>query len=199
MKVIGASALMTAALIGTSNWYVIDGNGIVARTVAGAPVSDVALVPGCFANGLRPAAVLEARLSAALGLYRAGRVRRILVTGNGPKETNAMKHWLVAHGTREADIIVDDYGMRTIDSARRAAEVYGVRTAVICTQKLNLARALFLTERAGIDAVGFEAAYDLGDSWRWQAVEALKRTAAFGEVVILGRLDGKRPPTVATN
>jgi vancomycin permeability regulator SanA len=199
MKVIGASALMTAALIGTSNWYVIDGNGIVARTVAGAPVSDVALVPGCYANGLRPAAVLKARLSAALGLYRAGRVRQILVTGDGPKETNAMQHWLVEQGTPAADVIVDNYGTRTIESARRAADVYGVHTAVICTQKLNLARALFLVERAGIHAVGFEAAIDFSDSVRWQLVEALKRTSAFGEVVVLGRLDSTRRPTVATN
>ena len=149
LKVIGGSALMTAALVGTVQLDVIEGNGIVARTFAGAPKSDVALVPGSFADGLKPAPVLEARLAAALELYRAGRVRRILVTGNGPKETNAMRHWLGEHGTREADIIVDDYGTRTIESARRAAAVYGVRTAIICTQRLNLARALFLAERAG--------------------------------------------------
>jgi vancomycin permeability regulator SanA len=186
------------ALIVATNWYVIDRAASLARTFANLRTSDVALVPGCYANRLRPGAVLEARLTAALELYQDGRVRKILVTGDGPKETAAMSHWLVTRGTPAADILVDDYGTRTIESARRAAEIFSVRSAVICTQKLDLARTLFLAQHAGIDAAGVEAARDLGGSWRWQAKEALKRTLAFGEVMILGRLD-HRPYAVATN
>jgi vancomycin permeability regulator SanA len=72
---------------------------------------------------------------------------------------------------------------------RNAADAFGVRDAVICTQKLHMARAIFLARQAGISAVGYEAAVDWSGSVKWQAVEVAKRVLAFTESRVLGRLD----------
>jgi SanA protein len=46
----------------------------------------------------------------------------------------------------------------------RAAEIYRVRSAIVCTQAYHLPRAVFLARRAGIDAVGLEAGRGLVDT-----------------------------------
>jgi vancomycin permeability regulator SanA len=184
------SALTIAglAIVAIANWRVLDTFG---APVSSAPETyDAAIVPGCHVDGLRPAPMLAARLEAALDLYRSGRVGRVLVTGNaGAGETAAMRHWLVAHGVPARDILVDGRGLRTLASMKNAAETFGVRRAVICTQKLHMARSLYLAREAGIEATGSQAEVDWSKSLKWQSVEALKRTLAFTEVRFLGKLD----------
>jgi SanA protein len=154
---------------------------------------DIAIVPGSRVDGLQPVPMLEARLATALNLYRAARVRRILVTGNGTAgEPTAMKHWLVMRGVPESAILVDDAGMRTMESMRHASEL-GLPNAVVCTQHLHMARSLFLAREAGLEAVGAEAVLDPGYIVRWQIYEVLKRTLAFAEVRVLGRLQRPAP------
>jgi SanA protein len=192
-----AAALLSLTAVVATNWCVFDASGAYPDLGAG-ETDDAALVPGCFAGPAGPAPMLAARLEAALGLYRSGRVRRIFVTGNEQTgETTAMEHWLVAHGVPGKDIVADGQGTRTLESAKRAAQVYGIQSAVICTQKLHLARTLFLAREAGIRAEGTDVGHDLGGSLRWQAVEALKRTVAFAEARMLGKLERRPAATVA--
>jgi vancomycin permeability regulator SanA len=170
-----------------TNWSVLAANRSLS---AAGGTYEVAIVPGCHTDGLHPAPMLAARLMAALELYRAGRVKRVLVTGNErANEASSMSHWLEARGVPSADILVDGQGTRTLDSMRNAADKFGVENAVICTQRLHMARSIFLAQQAGISAVGAEAKVDWSGSLRWQAVEAAKRTLAFAESRILGRLD----------
>jgi SanA protein len=108
-----------------------------------------------------PSTALEDRLLAALELYDAERVGAIFVTGNAraPEhdEPAAMKQWLCARGVRAEAVWPDPEGLRTIDSMRRAAGSFGIRSAVVCTQRFHLPRALFLADRAGMQAVGLAA------------------------------------------
>jgi len=188
---LGAGVTITlVAAVATASWSLRRGTAVYRRQdLPRIPAADVALVPGCHVDGDIPAPMLAARLDGALALYEGGRVSRILVSGNsGAGEPQAMTHWLVARGVPSHDIIADGEGTRTLESMRRAARVFGVTSAVVCTQPLHLARALFLAHAAGIDAVGLEADLDAGSSPRWQAIEALKRTLAVAEVYMLGRL-----------
>src|SRR5450432_3179466 len=90
-----ASALLVSAALGLTNYEVIRESRML-EGLSPANIYDVALVPGCHVDGMRPTPTLAARLSSAVALYRAGRVHRILVTGNGDSgETAAMSHWLV--------------------------------------------------------------------------------------------------------
>jgi SanA protein len=122
----------------------------------------VAIVLGArvSADG-RPSAALEDRLQTALDLYESGKVRRLLVSGDhgrrGYDEVNAMHGWLLARGVPGQDIFLDHAGFRTFDTMERAARVFQVQDAIVCTQRFHLDRAVFLARRAGIDAVGISA------------------------------------------
>ena len=69
-----------------------------------------------------------------------------------------MARWLEDRGVPGEDVFLDHAGFRTLDTMQRAARVFGVRSAVICTQAFHLPRAVWLARKAGIDAVGLEAA-----------------------------------------
>jgi vancomycin permeability regulator SanA len=184
---LGVLAMVGLAIVTITNWRVLQMSAGESSS-NGTERYDVAIVPGCHVDGLRPAPMLAARLEVALDLYRARRVGRVLVTGN-VGETAAMRHWLAARGVPAGDILVDGQGVRTLESMRNAAEAFGIRKAVVCTQRLHMARSLFLAREAGITATGVKADVDWSDNLRWQSVEALKRTLAFAEVRILHRLD----------
>jgi SanA protein len=129
--------------------------------VASEVAAPVAIVPGASVHrDGTPSPQLADRLSAALTLLRAGRVQRILVSGarNGAyDEAGPMHRWLTQRGVRTSSVLEDHAGFRTLDTMERAAHVFAVRQAVVCTQSFHLARAVFLARRAGIDAVGFVA------------------------------------------
>jgi SanA protein len=116
---------------------------------------EAAIVPGAyvFPDGT-PSDLLADRLAAALALVRAGKVARVLVSG-GPDEAPAMRAWLRARGAGRVD--EDPAGLRTWATMRRAAAVFGVRDAVVCTQRFHLPRALYLARAAGLDALGLVA------------------------------------------
>lgn len=155
----------------------------IVRRVADAPARTAAIVLGArvYQDG-RPSPMLEDRLETARALYVAGKVRRILVSGDhgtrGYDEVNGMHRWLVSHGVPERDVFLDHAGLRTLDTMERAAKVFAVRDAIVCTQQFHLARAVFLARRAGIDAVGVVA-----DRRRY----ASERSARFRELFAQSR------------
>jgi len=151
-----------ALLLGVSQVVVGRERARMHRALADVPARTVAIVPGAqvWANG-EPSSILADRLQAALELYQAGKVRRILVSGDhasvGYDEVNVMRRWLLARGVASADIFMDHAGLRTNDTMQRAARVFAVHDAVVCTQEFHLPRALYLARHAGIDAVGYVA------------------------------------------
>ena len=69
------------------------------------PGSHVLIVPGSRVYGDKPLPILRARLEAALDLYRAGRVKAILVSGQETAEapeSTVMRAWLRARGVPAA-------------------------------------------------------------------------------------------------
>lgn len=156
------------------------------------PHRSVAIVPGAmvFADGT-PSSVLEDRLEAARVLHEAGRVERILVSGDHQgadyDEPNAMRRWLVARGVPSGDVFMDHAGIRTFDTMERAARVFLVRDAVVCTNEFHLGRSVFLARKAGIDAVGLVAdRRPYRGHVKNLAREVLARSRAFLDVYVLG-------------
>jgi SanA protein len=180
-------------VIGAENAYliVITRDAIVAD-VASAPPRDQVIVLGSYVSPAgRPARELTHRLEVALALYRAGRVRRIIVSGMvRPKyeEPHAMAAWLQERGIPASDIIVDARGRRTAASMANAAQA-GVRATLVATQGYHLPRALYLARRAGIDALGVPAVTDLGLSLAAMRIylrEMVARAEILVEVALLG-------------
>lgn len=112
------------------------------------------IVLGCRVNGEHVSCCLEERLATALDLYRAGKVRRLLLTGDhGRKdydEVNTMRAWLEQNGVPRAHIFTDHAGFDTYDSMVRAREVFKVKDAIVVSQRFHLPRALYLAGHAGL-------------------------------------------------
>lgn len=136
--------------------------GRVLTWVEEVPAAPVAILFGArvYPDGtLCP--VLEERVQAGIALYRAGKVRKLLMTGDNSRrsydEVSAMKAYAVARGVPPEDVVRDFAGFRTFDSCYRARSVFGVQRAVLVTQAYHLPRALYLARQLGINAVGFAA------------------------------------------
>jgi vancomycin permeability regulator SanA len=128
------------------------------RTTANAPHAPVAVVFGAGLDDGRPSRYLAHRLDAAVRLYRAGRIRAVLVTGDNSRkdydEPDAMRAYLTRHGV-PGDRVVRDYaGFDTWDSCVRAKKIFGVDRAVLVSQGFHIRRAVALCEAAGVDAYG---------------------------------------------
>jgi vancomycin permeability regulator SanA len=129
--------------------------------VADAPSAPVAIVLGAKVVGGVPDSYVRGRLDTAIDLYRAGRVQRILNSGNGRasagNEPAVMRRYLEDAGVPSSDITDDPHGYDTAATCLRARELYGVRSALVVTQGFHLGRAVALCRNAGIDAHGVVA------------------------------------------
>ena len=130
--------------------------GLICPDAAAAPTRPVAIVFGAAS------VVLTDRVATGVELYKAGKVRKLLMTGDnsrdGYNEPAAMRQEALAMGVPARDIVCDYAGFRTYDSLYRARDIFGVRSAILVTQGYHLPRALFLGRKLGLDVVGVDAA-----------------------------------------
>jgi len=130
--------------------------------VAGAPAQPIAIVfgAGVEPNG-QPSAVLADRVETAIDLYRAGKVRKLLMTGDNRfawyNEPGAMGEYAMQRGVPAEDIVYDYAGRRTYDSCYRARHIFGVERAILVTQDFHLPRAVYTCRRIGIESAGVAA------------------------------------------
>jgi SanA protein len=101
------------------------------------------------------------RLEAAARLFKAGRVKALIVSGdNGSKnydEPMEMKRVLIELGVPEGKIVCDFAGFRTLDSMVRAKEVFGQSRFIVVSQRFHNERAVYLARASGIEAWGLNA------------------------------------------
>ena len=130
--------------------------------IEGVPPRRVAIVfgAGITPDG-RPMAALADRVRTAVELYDAGKVEKLLMTGDNRfvdyNEPESMRQYALAHGVPDNDIVLDYAGRRTYDSCYRAGYIFGVESAILVTQHFHLDRALYTCDKLGIDAVGVAA------------------------------------------
>lgn len=106
------------------------------------------------------------RVKAADELYKAGKVDFIIASGgdytqeqaNGCDEPSAIRDSLVARGIPENRIVLDYDGTRTLNSIAKAREVYDLDSLTLISQKYHNERALYLADKHGLHAVGYNAA-----------------------------------------
>ncbi|HWK26750.1 MAG TPA: ElyC/SanA/YdcF family protein [Solirubrobacter sp.] len=154
------------------------------------PHAQAALVLGAqvMPNG-SPSSMLSDRITAAEELYKAGRVDKLLLSGDhgtvGYDEVGTMRRILLEHGIPPRDIFTDHAGFDTWDSAQRARRVFDVKSAVVVTQRFHMARALFDARRAGLQVSGFDAdRRSYGRVMRrLQVREAAARVKTLGDAV----------------
>lgn len=135
----------------------------VHEDVADVRAVDVAII---FGAGLKrdstPSDALQDRLIVAARLYDAGKVKKILVSGDNRfvnySEPDVMHDVLVNEFKIPAeDIAVDYAGRRTYDTCVRAKKLWGVDHAVLVTQDFHLPRAIWTCKKLGIESEGASA------------------------------------------
>ena len=135
---------------------------VASLPVYGAPV----LILGAgVMRDREPTQVLQSRLDTGLELFREGKGRWFLVSGDNRavnyNEPQAMRRWLLKRGV-PADLVVSDFGgRRTYDSLKRAQAVFGVTRLIVVTSDFHLPRALFLARHLGLDAYGVPASTEV--------------------------------------
>jgi SanA protein len=154
-----------------------------------APKERVAIVfgAGLNRNGF-PTPVLQDRVSAAAALYFAGKVEKLLLSGDNQtldyNEPGAMKQFALNLGVPEKDIVLDYAGRRTYDTCFRALHIFGVNQALLVTQSFHLPRALLICNALGIKSVGVSAdmrQYHFSSLFYWQLREIPATLVALWE------------------
>lgn len=175
-----------AALAASVNVWVETRGAARIRPLEGVSDADAVIVLGArvYADG-SVSPMLADRLDAALALYRARKAPRILVSGDHGTESydevNAMRRYLEARGVPAEHIFMDHAGFTTYDTLYRARDIFGVRRAVVVTQRFHLTRSLFVASALGLDAEGFVAdrrPYTLGSLVRSNVREVGARVKA---------------------
>jgi len=157
-----------------------------------APGQGVAIV---FGAGLRrdgtPTAILRDRVETAASLYFSGKVAKLLMSGDsqseGYNEPEAMRQFALSLGVPDEAISLDFAGSRTYDTCYRAKAIFGIKSALLVTQKFHLPRALFLCNALGLDALGVEAnnhRFWRGSMLVWNMREQLATVGAFLDVYV---------------
>jgi SanA protein len=101
------------------------------------------------------------RINAAFELFKAGKVKYLLVSGDNRKsnynEPADMKNELINMGIPDSLIVLDYAGLRTFDSMIRSKEIFGQSKITVISQKFHNERAIYIALNYGIQAVGYNA------------------------------------------
>lgn len=159
--------------------------------VSNMPVRRVAVVfgAGLLRDG-SPTAVLRDRVQQAANLYFAKKVEKLLMSGDNRfvdyNEPESMRQYALSLGIPEKDIVLDYAGRSTYDTCYRAKAIFGLKSVILVTQQFHLARAVFLCNTLGLDAIGIEAdlrEYTRSSLFWWNARELLATIQAFSDLI----------------
>jgi len=173
--------------IGWTAWTLTghyEGDMLTSSELNSIPEHPVAIVfgAGYWSSGAL-SDVLRDRLDAAIELYRAGRVHKLLLSGDNRvddyNEPAKMQEYALAQGIPEADSVLDYAGRRTYDTCYRARDIFRITDAILVSQRYHLPRALATCNGLGLNTIGYIADRTnyVRIRWYWtREVPALWRT-----------------------
>ena len=187
-----ALAVATLLTLGAMAWTALDawGRAYVLDAPQAWPRVDAVLVLGTSPYGKRGQDLwtLSYRMDTAAGLWHSGAADRFIVSGNriddDYDEPADMRDELVARGVPAKAITLDPLGRRTWESIRRARDVYGKRRLLIVSQRVHLARAIFLARHFGIEAWGVAARGSDRDGWYEIGTRNIVSLLAYYDVTV---------------
>lgn len=176
-------------------YAVISPNARYVTSVADAPTMSVGIVLGAgVASNGKPYKELQARLDVAAAALAAGKVDRLIVSGDNRflnyNEPQAMLAYLVQHKGVAIEKLQPDYaGRSTYESCERAIKVFGVQETIIFSARSHLPRAIYLCRHFGIEAYGVSSDVEANNSTRRELlarVKAVYNVWIRGEPTVLG-------------
>lgn len=160
-SVIGCGVLFLF-ILATNIYIQVATQGYLYNDVALAPTAEVALIPGAaLARNGTPSPIFIDRANIAIALYKAGKVAKILVSGDNStlshNEVNPMRLYLLSQEIPDQDIFLDHAGFDTYSTMYRARSIFGISSVLIATQSFHLPRAVFIALNLGMEAYGVNA------------------------------------------
>jgi SanA protein len=162
--------LLTAFVLTCNSWIIRSTQEQLYSDVSKVPANDVAILLGAskktrFGN---ENLFFTYRIGAAAALYKAGKVKHFIVSGDNHKkeydEATDMRDALIAKGVPDSCITLDYAGFRTLDSMVRGLKVFGQKKVTVISQEFHNQRAVFIGNYYGMECVGFNAK-DVPDSF----------------------------------
>lgn len=151
------------ALITVSNIIVNNQSPLTYNSTQKIPQNKVGLLLGTakYLSKGTPNLYYKYRIEAAIELYRSGKIKYILISGDhgtiSYNEPTTMKKDLVEKGIPASKIYLDYAGFRTLDSVVRCKKVFGQENITIISQQFHNKRAIYLARQYGMKAVGYNA------------------------------------------
>jgi uncharacterized SAM-binding protein YcdF (DUF218 family) len=153
-----ALGFVSVALVLLAAWVAFDIWNYDTHSDTG--TADAALVLGAAVAGDRPTPVFEERLRYAVELYRAGKVRALVMTGgknpyDAVGEAEAGRVWALAAGVPAEAILVETQSRTTkqnIDFAAPILAQHQLARVLVVSDPLHLRRAVTMARDLGIDA-----------------------------------------------
>lgn len=163
--------ILFGILILSSNYWIIKSTKKQLYTdVNLIPKNDVAILLGAsktLRNG-HENLFFKFRIEAAAELYKAGKIKHIIVSGDNHKkeydEATDMRDALIAQGVPDSCITLDYAGFRTLDSMVRCLKVFGQKDVTVISQAFHNQRAVFIGNYYDMNVVAFNAK-DVPDSF----------------------------------
>ena len=164
----GAVCLILLLIISCNMGVVWNSRGRTFEDVSKIPTNHSAIVLGT--SPITPRGIhngsFDNRIKAASQLYKAGKVKKLIVSGGdytaterfGCDEPKAMRDSLIAKGVNPEDIFMDYEGTTTIKSLAKLKNYYCYSdTITIISQGYHNQRALAMADRLGLPAIAFDA------------------------------------------
>jgi SanA protein len=136
-----------------------------------------------------PSPVLRDRITTAADLYFAGKVKKLLMSGDNRfvnyNEPGAMRDYAIKLGVPTEDIVLDYAGRRTYDTCYRASHIFMLKTAILVTQSFHLPRSLYICNQLGLDTIGVPAdlrSYRRASLFYWNLRESVATLVALWQV-----------------
>ena len=155
------SFIFVFIVLGVDFYIGFSSKSLIYKDINKIPAKKAALVLGTskFDKYGEPNYFYDYRLDAAAKLFKARKVKAIIVSGDnsikGYNEPEQMKNDLKQKGVPGNYITLDYAGFRTLDSIVRAYEIFNVDDFIVISQKFHCERAIFLAKAYGQEAIGF--------------------------------------------
>lgn len=121
--------------------------------------ADAALVLGAAVQDDKPSPVFQARLDHAIALYRAGRVRYLVLTGgvgagDTVAESEAGAKYAADHGVNTQHILIEKVSRTTqqnLTEAKRVMDRAKIRSCLLVSDPLHMRRAVLMMKDLGFE------------------------------------------------
>lgn len=174
----GRERLERLAMWGAEKLAAHAAQGRVITNPAALPAVETAIVPGASIRSPH----LRARAETAAALFHAGKVRHLLLSGDGREasyhEPAALRTMIRELGVPDNAMTEDCAGLSTWETLERARHVHSLTRAVVITQASHAPRVALLARSFDLDVTIF-CALSPADTRRDKAREARARVRAL--------------------